>query len=84
MAIQPMKGTKMSKLDELAIDQLTKQLSYLKIIVNSNNHEADEIARRLYYIIKDTMEEVDRNQRLKAIEERNRLNGSGYSGKACH
>ena len=74
----------MSRLDELAIERLAKQMSYVKIVTASNLHEPNEIARKLFYIVKDTMEEIDREQRQSAMAERKRLNGSGYSGKADH
>ena len=74
----------MSKLDELTIEEMTKQFSFIKIVVNSQNHEPHEIMQHLFYIIKDTQNEVDRRQREAATAERNRLNGKGYCGKASH
>jgi len=74
----------MSHLDELTIERLTKQMSYLKIVAASTAHQPDEIARRILYIVKDTMKEVDREQREAETARRNRLNGTGYSGKASH
>lgn len=74
----------MSRLDQLTIEELTKQFSFIKIVANSDQHEPNEIIQRLFYIFKDTAEEVDRRQRAEATAERKRLNGMGYSGKASH
>lgn len=74
----------MSRLDQLTINYLEKQVSYLKIIANSPNHEPYDIARKLYFTIKDAQEYVDWEQREQATAERKRLNGRGYSGKADH
>tara|TARA_B100000497_G_C7578415_1_gene348321 strand:+ start:504 stop:728 length:225 start_codon:yes stop_codon:yes gene_type:complete len=39
---------------------------------------------QLYYFLRDQMEDVERIDRQDAIDNRNRLNSNGYTGKAGH
>lgn len=39
---------------------------------------------QLYYFLRDQMEDVERIDRQNAIDNRNRLNSNGYTGKAGH
>jgi hypothetical protein len=39
---------------------------------------------QLYYFLRDQMQDVERIDRQDAIDNRNRLNSNGYTGKAGH
>ena len=73
----------MSRLDDLTIEMIAKNMQYIKH--GLSNNKSDEVnASWLFYLIKSYAEDVDSQQRAAAIAERKRLNGSGYAGKASH
>ena len=73
----------MSKLDDLTIDMMEKNMQYIKHGIANNKSDLMN-AQWLYNLIKSYNAHVDGQCRAEATAERNRLNGGGYSGKAAH
>ena len=72
----------MSKLDEMAIDMVAKNMSYIKLGLAKNEATDEERANWLYYLLDSYKKDIDAQQRADAIARRTRLN-CGYT-KGAH
>ena len=78
----------MSILDDLMVARLKQNMSFIRLAIQPkskyvhDNLEEDEIANFLWQFIKSNYDDIDREQRQQAIDNRNELN-SGYT-KASH
>lgn len=73
----------MSNLERDVITMIEKNIEYIQLGLSKNHGDYNK-AQWLYHLLKSYTDHVDGEHRAKAISERNRLNGKGYSGKAGH
>ena len=60
------------------------QFIHTCLLTDYNDMTIEEKMTQLYYFLRDQMQDVEHIDRQDAIDNRNRLNSNGYTGKAGH
>lgn len=73
-------------LTEKKIQRMVDNYQFIRtcLLTDYNDKTIEEQMTQLYYFLRDQMQDVERIDRQDAIDDRNRLNSDGYSGKAGH
>ena len=73
-------------LTEKKIQRMVDNYQFIRacLLTDYNDKTIEEQMTQLYYFLRDQMQDVEHIDRQDAIDNRNRLNSNGYTGKAGH
>ena len=73
-------------LTEKKIQRMVDNYQFIRtcLLTDYNDKKIEEQMTQLYHFLRDQMQDVEHIDRQDAIDNRNRLNSNGYTGKAGH